>query len=70
MKTLTILLLLLLCLGCDYNTDRRKAFGEPRMLTDSTGGVWLVEHSLGDNYELQRIRGLVNCNGIYELESQ
>jgi len=44
-----------LSLGCDYNPERRQVFNKPRLLTDSTGGVWIVEHNLGKNYTLNRV---------------
>ena len=52
--TLTALLLAALAAGCDGNPDRRAAFSRPQVVVDRTGGLWVVEHHLGDNYRLNR----------------
>ena len=36
--------------GCDSRPEMRKTFSRPRILTDSTGGVWIVEHNEGWTY--------------------
>ena len=38
--------------GCDSNRDRREFFKKPRIMTDSQGGKWLIEHHIGDTYSV------------------
>ena len=38
--------------SCDSNEKRGDTFSEPRIVTDSDGVEWIVEHRFGVNYTL------------------